>query len=171
MIEDKNPTTVGNQPDDAEQEEIIKTFANLLKPYQQYPNPAVLDFGCGYQRMKKYFADWSYFGIDSNAKLNPPVLVKRGEKLSFRDQYFHLTISVTTLMHDTPEQTAKSISEITRVTQKFILIIEARRKPRFAYVHDYKQLFSNHSFEQILNLRLVTSRSPLAVWLFERKVI
>jgi len=164
--------TVGSQPDDAEQEDIIMTFSDLLKhefnPPHSKSKPLVLDFGCGYQRMKKYFTDWEYTGVDSNPRVNPPLQVKRGTCIPFLQQSFHLTISVTTLMHNTPKQAIAAINEITRVTQKYVLIIEARRKPRFAYVHNYQLMFAENDFEQILNLRLVTPRSPLAVWIFRR---
>jgi len=146
LLVDNVDKTVGCHADDEEQMRIIDGFVELLRPHR------ILDFGCGFQRFNRYWGI-EYYGVDKDRKVRPMILAD-GEYLPFGKTgkyggcvYFPLTISCTVLMHN--KDIDDIVEEMVRVTEGYILLIEARRKPRFAYVHDYTKKFTEAGCKQL----------------------
>ena len=148
-------STVGCHADDREQYDIVKGFAGILEPIN------VLEIGCGHMRFKGLFVD--YTGIDSNPSVHPDE-VMNATNLQFPDRSFDMVLSCTVLMHI---KDTVAIEEVQRVADRYILLIETARWIGRAKPHKYEVLLSE--FTKVLELALVTSGSPLHVWLFKRR--
>lgn len=139
--------TVGHHLDDKEQEEIIKGLSVLLEPER------VLEVGCGFRRFKPYFKH--YTGIDKKEGIY-------ADSLPFTSGEFDLVFSCTVLMHN--EKIKLILQEMARTSSKWITLIEPYRKIKQCFLHE----FIIKGFSLVLNLRLMTKRSPLALWIFKK---
>ncbi len=116
--------------------EVVKDF---IKFYKLNKKSKILDIGCGKGFMlhdfKQAIPDISVRGIDiskyaiNNSLLSVKKYLKTGnaKKLNFPDNYFDLTISITTLHNLNLNDFKKSIKEIQRVSKKSFITVDSYR--------------------------------------------
>jgi len=115
-------------------QEIEKTHAEILKKEIQ-PDMRVLDAGCGFGRMAKYFNPNKYVGIDLSPdllveahKANPGYIFETEnlKNIPFRDLYFDVAfcISIKQMIIGNigPQEWLKIQTELKRVAKKVILL-------------------------------------------------
>lgn len=165
--------TVGKHIDDLEQEQLIEEYMEYLKP------KSTLDIGCGKGRMMQYCV-YKYLGIDKNKDYIKYAKEKFGEQyfkvvnvkiLPFEDKEFDMSFTCTVLMHNV--NGGEILKEMTRVTKRFIVLIETTAMPfQGTYNHAYSLIATMNGFELFDYRRLrtsVTTKKPLSLWFFRRK--
>lgn len=161
--------SIGEHIDDKEQEELIKEYVTYLKP------KSVLEVGCGKGRLAKYFEGVEYVGIDKKEEYLPKeslpgqeFKIMKGSDLKFPDKLFDMSFTCTVLMHN--ENGEDLIKEMIRVTNRFVLFIEAKRGFLYVRRHDYERICNDAGFELWDFRTLRTSdRFRLALWFYRRK--
>ena len=116
--------------------EVVKDF---IKFYKLNKKSKILDIGCGkgfmLHDLKQAIPDITIRGIDiskyaiNNSLLSVRKYLKKGnaKKLNFPDNYFDLTISITTLHNLNLNDFKKSIKEIQRVSKKSFITVDSYR--------------------------------------------
>lgn len=116
-----------------------KVVRDFVKFYKLNKNSKILDVGCGKGFMlhdfKQAIPDITVRGIDisnyaiSNSLSTVKKYLKTGnaKKLTFPDNYFDLTISITTLHNLNLNDFKKSIKEIQRVSKKSFITVDSYR--------------------------------------------
>ena len=116
--------------------EVVKDF---IKFYKLNKKSKILDIGCGKGFMlhdfKQAIPEITVRGIDiskyaiNNSLLSVRKYLKIGnaKKLNFPDNYFDLTISITTLHNLNLNDFKKSITEIQRVSKKSFITVDSYR--------------------------------------------
>jgi ubiquinone/menaquinone biosynthesis C-methylase UbiE len=116
-----------------------KVVKDFIKFYKLNKKSKILDIGCGKGFMlhdfKETIPDITVRGIDiSNYAIKNSLLsvkkylrVGNAKKLDFPDNYFDLTISITTLHNLKLNDFKKSIAEIKRVSKKSFITVDSYR--------------------------------------------
>lgn len=130
----------------------------LLQMIQALKPDSVLEAGCGFGRNLKFLADNNIpahrlTGVDissgllAKTRLPKSVRLIRANvlKLPFRDRQFDLVFTHGLLMHLSPRQLPQALSELTRVCQKHLILIEeirsrSRQINYFTWAHDYDKM-------------------------------
>ena len=113
-------------------------------------NEKILDVGCGLGNFSKV-AEGEYTGIDSNKSFinfakkhyssgNKKFLLMDAAKLTFKDKSFDKSMFISMLHHFSDEESNKVLVEISRVTKKYMLVLDLlptkRLLVRFLYRMD-----------------------------------
>jgi len=152
--------------DDHLQKKVICKLENILNPR------SVLEVGCGIGRLKKCFEYSDYIGLDNNREALKIIprwglnkVLASGKKLPLV-RAFDLVFTCTVLMHQ--ERISEFLKEMVRVTDKWLVILEAYKKLPFAYLHDYEKSLGRFNLLLREVHYLDRKKSPLALWLFEK---
>jgi len=94
------------------------------------------------------------------------------QKLPFKDNSFDLVFTHGVLMHLKPNQLKKALSELTRVTNKWLILIEEiRDKPvslnSFTWAHDYEKIVKKSNLK-VLKKHL-DKKLPLIWYLLKKQ--
>jgi ubiquinone/menaquinone biosynthesis C-methylase UbiE len=132
---------------------LVQTI-HTLKPV------SILEAGCGFGRNLRWLVSQGInpaqlTGIDissvllAQARLPNSVRLIRGNvlRLPFSSDSFDLVFTHGLLMHLSPCQLPQALSELTRVSQKHLILIEeVRSRPRqlnyFTWAHDYDKMIA-----------------------------
>ena len=113
-------------------------------------NEKILDIGCGLGNFSKV-TEGSYIGIDANksfigfakkhyGKKNKKFILMDAAKLNFKDKSFDKSMFISMLHHFSDEESDKVLKEISRVTKKYMLILDLlptkRAFVKFLYMMD-----------------------------------
>lgn len=151
------------------QHRIFPQHRWLLKIVQKLKPNHILEVGCGFGRnlnflLEQGIAPQKLTGVDFSSKLLQLAKVKlpisvalhldKVQHLPFPNRQFDLTFTHGLLMHLPPPQIHLALSELIRVTRRWLIIIEeTRKKPgrinHFTWAHDYSKLISQ------LNLKII----------------
>jgi pseudaminic acid biosynthesis-associated methylase len=114
--------------------------------------------------------DAEIFGIEPNAHALAVARTASGKinaisgnvfDLPFKDAYFDLALTVGVLIHISPDQLAKAIQEIARVSRRYILVAEYYSEADTAIEYRgrddllWKRDFQKHYQSTVANLKLV----------------
>ena len=145
----------------------------LLKVVRRLKPESILEVGCGFGRNLKFLADNGIpanrlTGVDispvllAQARLPRSVHLIKGNvlQLPFSSYSFDLVFTHGLLMHLSPRQLSQALSELTRVSQKHLILIEEiRSRPRqlnyFTWAHDYDKMI------KALPLKVVSKKPVL----------
>lgn len=132
----------------------------LLQIIQTLRPHSILEAGCGFGRNLKFLTDNNIpanrlTGVDissvllAQAQVPKSVRLIRGNilHLPFSSNNFDLVFTHGLLMHLSPRQLPQALSELTRVSQKHLILIEEiRSRPRqinyFTWAHDYDKMIA-----------------------------
>lgn len=120
---------------------------------------SILEVGCGFGRNLEYLIDRGVdpkilTGTDISRRLlrrvNLPVRLVRADarNLPFVDRQFDLVFTHGLLMHLPPGRLAGGLSELIRVSRKYLILIEeVRSRPKqlnyFTWAHDYDKIIAS----------------------------
>jgi len=142
----------------------------LWQTIQTLKSDSILEAGCGFGRNLRWLVSQGInpaklSGIDislallSLAKKQLPAAVRLQQanvlKLPFKDRQFDLVFTHGLLMHLSPHQVPRALGELTRVSQKHLILIEEiRSRPRqlnyFTWAHDYDKMIAALPFKVII---------------------
>lgn len=143
------------------QKQIFPQHYWLLKTIRRLKPQSILEAGCGFGRNLKFLTDNDIIanritGIDissvllAQARLSKSVRLIRANVLSlpFSSHSFDLVFTHGLLMHLPPSQLPRALSELIRVSQKYLILIEEiRSRPQqlnyFTWAHDYEKMIAN----------------------------
>jgi len=92
-----------------------------------------------------------------------------GSKLALKDNSFELVFTCCVLMLN--KNIDSILDEIIRVAKKWIIILEAKRKLRWAYKHPYEEIITSNGFQLLAKRSLKTSpkSKPLECLVFVKE--
>jgi len=113
--------------------------------------------------------EYTGIDIDKEALLRVPKwglcrVLASGKRLPFMPRPFDLVFSCTVLMHQ--ESISEMLREMVRASQRWLILLEARKKLPFAYLHEYEK--DTTRFGLICREIYKLKKSPLSLWLFEK---
>lgn len=132
-------------------------FLRLIKKISP---ESILEVGCGFGRNLKFLIDnhipaSKLTGADisavllARARLPKSVRLIQGNvlRLPFAPNQFELVFTHGLLMHLSPRQFSQALTELVRVSQKYLILIEEiRSRPRqlnyFTWAHDYDKMIT-----------------------------
>lgn len=147
---------------DSWQKRIFPQHRWLLQTIQTLKPQSILEVGCGFGRNLRWLINQGInpaklSGVDISSRLlslaikqlPKAVRLRRANvlKLPFRDKQFDLVFTHGLLMHLSPRQLPQALSELVRVSQKHLILIEEiRSRPRqlnyFTWAHDYDKMIT-----------------------------
>lgn len=157
--------------DDPWQKKIFTFHKWILAAVKKEKSQNILEVGCGFGRNIKYLIDNGIdpqiiTGVDISKGMikkakdfinNDKVVLKTANclDLPFTNKSFDLVLVYTVLMHIPPNEINDAISEIKRVSNRTIIVIEQNYEPignavnakKYTFIHDYKKLFNEHSLK------------------------
>ena len=167
------------QPDESEIEEIVRTT-----------NPAeVLELGCGVGRNIRYFRKATgYTGIDISLELLKKAQDRREPNvrsltcgdicsMPFSNEMYDLIFANSTLQHVEPDRFQFAISEIRRLTKRFVAIIEFTNEieghgkwfdQKHMFRHDYPSKFDGFRLVYRRPVAFPVQPALKEVFLFEK---
>lgn len=143
------------------QKQIFPQHDWLIKTIKSLKPKSILEVGCGFGRNLQFLLDHQIpaeklTGLDispsllAQAQLPKSVRLIQGNvlKLPFKSAYFNLVFTHGLLMHLPPSQLPRALSELIRVSQKYLILIEEiRSRPQqlnyFTWAHDYEKMIAN----------------------------
>lgn len=150
----------GSFLNDSWQRRIFPQHQWLLKAVKRLKPESILEVGCGFGRNLRWLVSQGLnpaklSGVDISPRLlslavkQLPKTVRLQQanvlKLPFSQRQFDLVFTHGLLMHLSPRQLARALTELTRVSKKHLILIEEiRSRPRqlnyFTWAHDYDKI-------------------------------
>lgn len=140
------------------QKRIFPQQSWLRQQIKKLKPASVLEVGCGFGRNLKFLLEQGIgpeilTGVDISAQLleqaDLPVRLVRANVLNlpFTDRQFDLVFTHGLLMHLAPRQLPRALAELTRVSRKYLILIEEiRTRPQqlnyFTFAHDYDKILA-----------------------------